>query len=49
MKKSDAEELARGYLERASLTMQLEGQELTEEENKKMFEKWLRILTEEED
>jgi hypothetical protein len=45
MKKSDIEELARGYLEQASLTMQLEGQELTEEENKKMFEKWVHILT----
>lgn len=47
MKRSDAEILANGYLSRAVLTMSLEGQELTEEENKKMLEKWIKILMEE--
>ena len=48
MERSDAEILAKGYLERASWTMLLEGQELSEEENKKMLEKWIKILFDED-
>ena len=50
MEKIESETLARKYLEYASNTMLLEGQELTDEENKKMLEKWIKkLMLEEED
>jgi hypothetical protein len=48
MERSDAEILAKGYLERSHITMSLEGQEISEEERKKMLEKWIKILMEDD-
>ena len=44
MDRKEAVKLARGWVEYASL----EGQELSEEENEEMFQKWVKFLMEEE-
>ena len=48
MESQEAERLARQYVEYASNTMILEGQEITDEENQAMVKRWTKKLMEEE-